>query len=109
MIAALVILAVAFVANAVVHRLAIRDVTRLFGQIEARAHAERHVLAGRIHRPELFPTAPVAAAPAPLAPGEAPEIVPPPQSGFEAAGMDLEHKTPDELIELFGAEFVHGE
>lgn len=107
MIAALAIVAVFSAWSSAIFWLTIRTVTRTFGEIEARAHAERHVLAGRIQNPAIFPTAPVA--PAPLAPGEAPEDVPPSQSGFEAAGMDLEHKTTDELIDLFGAEFVHGE
>jgi hypothetical protein len=83
---------------------AVKDLARLADQIDQRAAAERHVLAGRIQRPELFPVRPPIPAPEGVA-SEA-EDVGAGTAAFEAAGRDMSGSSREELIELLGQEFV---
>lgn len=81
---------------------ALRDVTSVFDRVEERAHAERHTLAGRIQRPELFPVRPVQASGSQV-PAEVSQASD--AAAFEAAGGAVENATPEELLALFGEGF----
>lgn len=91
MIAALAVAAIAIVGlSYVCHRL-----VNLVDQIDDRADAERHVLMGRIQRPDIFPTAPIRAA----SPQDTQEPAP---AGFEQAGRDTTDLTDEAFYATFG-------
>lgn len=73
---------------------AVHRLVQLVDRIDERANNERHVLAGRIQNPNIFPTAPLG--PTPSAPAETPA------DGFEVAGRDLSAMDDEQLASLVG-------
>lgn len=94
---AAVIVGVAFAAFAY----ALKSTIDLANNIDERANAERHVLAGRIQNPNIFPTAPVHQQPLPV-------VEEPPSTGFEQAGRDASHLTPEQFVATFGEDAPDG-
>lgn len=92
-----VLIAAALVVTAAIAGLAyaVHRLVGLVDRIDERANAERHVLAGRIQNPNIFPTAPLTGTSAP----EAPET---PPDGFEVAGRDLTGLSDESLAKFVG-------